>query len=221
MLSAQWRSFLRPYYGDEAFERLLARAEAAYAEGTVYPPRQQLFSAFAATPPQAVRAVILGQDPYHEPGQANGLAFSVPDGAALPPSLRNIYRELSSDLGVPAPAGGDLRPWAAQGVLLLNAALTVEAHAAGSHRALGWQEFTDAVIRSLEQAPQPIAFILWGGWAGKKAALTASAHPRLVLQGPHPSPLSAYRGFFGSRPFSAVNEFLLAHGEPPIRWTGR
>ena len=166
-----------------------------------------------------MRAVILGQDPYHEPGQANGLAFSVADGVRLPPSLRNIFEELRTDCGVAPRASGDLTPWAEQGVFLLNSSLSVQAGAAGSHQAFGWQTFTDAVVAALAKLPQPVAFILWGAHAQKKAAIAqSSSYPRLVLQSPHPSPLSAYRGFFGSRPFSAVNEFLVQHGEQAIRW---
>jgi len=215
-LPAPWAALTRP--DPDRFSALSAQVEAAYAAAEVYPPRECLFSALEAAPPSAVRCVILGQDPYHAPGQAHGLCFSVPEGTPLPRSLRNIYRELSDDLGVPAPAGGCLLPWARQGVLLLNSVLTVQAGSAGSHRDLGWQWLTDALIASMSVLPQPIAFVLWGGWARGKAPLTASAHPRLVIESAHPSPLSASRGFFGSRPFSAVNAFLTQHGEAPIRW---
>lgn len=215
-LPAAWAALLQP--DPAAFAALSARVEAAYASETVYPPRAQLFAALEATPPQAVRCVILGQDPYHQPGQAHGLSFSVPPGTALPRSLRNIYRELSDDLSIPAPAGGCLLPWARQGVLLLNSVLTVRAGQAGSHEKLGWQWLTDGLIASLAGLEQPIAFVLWGGWARSKAPLTASPHPRLVLQSAHPSPLSARRGFFGSRPFSAVNRFLIQQGGQPIDW---
>ncbi|MBR2896469.1 MAG: uracil-DNA glycosylase [Oscillospiraceae bacterium] len=205
-----------PFAGDSELQKKVAEA---YAAGTVYPPRERVFSAFSLTPPEAVRVVILGQDPYHEEGQANGLAFSVGDGVPLPPSLRNIFRELREDVGAQPPAGGDLSGWAKQGVLLLNAVLTVNAGAANSHANFGWQEFTDRVAASLGDLPQPIAFVLWGAQAQKKAAVAAaSPYPRLVLSAPHPSPLSAYRGFFGSRPFSQINAFLEAHGEAPIRW---
>ena len=197
----------------------MQRVDEAYRTGTVYPPRQELFAAFRLTPPERVRVVILGQDPYHEPGQANGLSFSVAPGVRLPPSLRNIFEELRTDCGVAPRASGDLTPWAEQGVFLLNSSLSVQAGAAGSHQAFGWQTFTDAVVAALAKLPQPVAFILWGAHAQKKAAIAqSSSYPRLVLQSPHPSPLSAYRGFFGSRPFSAVNEFLVQHGEAPVRW---
>ena len=210
-----WESYVNP----ADFGPLFERVEHAYADSEVYPPRQQLFSAFALTPPEQVRAVILGQDPYHEPGQANGLAFSVRPGVKLPPSLVNIYKERETDLGIAPSLDGDLTHWAQQGVLLLNTVLTVERGKANSHKDLGWQEFTDSVIASLTGLPQPIAFVLWGAQAQKKAkAAAASPYPRLILQTPHPSPLSAYRGFFGSRPFSQINEFLTAHGEAPIDW---
>lgn len=203
----------------ERFESLFQRVELAYDQAEIYPPREQLFSAFALTPPEAVRAVVLGQDPYHEPGQAHGLAFSVQPGVKAPPSLVNIYKERESDLGIPPSPDGNLTAWAKQGVLLLNTVLTVERGRANSHKDFGWQEFTDTVIASLAELPQPVAFVLWGSQARKKAkAAAASPCPRLILEAPHPSPLSAYRGFFGSRPFSRINEFLTAHGEAPIDW---
>ena len=214
-----WQTRLQPELDKPYFAALMQRVDEAYRTGTVYPPRQELFAAFRLTPPERVRVVILGQDPYHEPGQANGLAFSVAPGVRLPPSLRNIFEELRTDCGVTPPDSGDLTPWAEQGVFLLNSSLSVQAGAAGSHQSFGWQTFTDAVAASLAGLPQPVAFILWGAHAQKKAAIAqASRYPRLVLQSPHPSPLSAYRGFFGSRPFSAVNEFLVQHGEAPVRW---
>ena len=198
---------------------LCEKTEAACAASTVYPPREDVFAAFRLTPPERVRAVILGQDPYHEPGQAMGLSFSVPEGTALPKSLQNIYRELSADLGCAPPETGDLTAWAEQGVFLLNSVLTVEAHRAGSHRAFGWEHFTDAVIAATNALPQPVAFLLWGNYAIKKAGLIHTEAPRLVLTSAHPSPLSAYRGFFGSRPFSKINEFLAEQGETPVRWS--
>ena len=215
-----WQTRLQPELDKPYFAALMQRVDEAYRTGTVYPPRQELFAAFRLTPPERVRVVILGQDPYHEPGQANGLAFSVAPGVRLPPSLRNIFEELrTEDCGVTPPDSGDLTPWAEQGVFLLNSSLSVQAGAAGSHQAFGWQTFTDAVVAALAKLPQPVAFILWGAHAQKKAAIAqSSSYPRLVLQSPHPSPLSAYRGFFGSRPFSAVNEFLVQHGEAPVRW---
>ena len=201
------------------FEELFERVDAAYEAAEVYPPRDQLFTAFALTPPEKVRVVILGQDPYHEPGQAHGLAFSVQKGVKLPPSLVNIYKEREADLGIPPADHGDLTHWAEQGVFLLNTVLTVERAKANSHKSYGWQAFTDQVVASLTELPQPIAFVLWGAQAQKKAAVAAaSSYPRLVLQGPHPSPLSAYRGFFGSKPFSRINAFLTEHGEQAVQW---
>ena len=218
-LPRAWRELLHDKLHTPAFRLLAQRAEAAYAHSTVYPPAELLFSAFSLTPPEAVRVVILGQDPYHEPGQAHGLAFSVQRGTPLPPSLRNIDKELADDLGISPAAHGDLTAWAKQGVFLLNTVLTVEAGKANSHRDLGWQDFTDAVVSRLSDLPQPIAFVLWGAQAQKKAAAAAaSAYPRLILRSAHPSPLSSYRGFFGSRPFSQINAFLEQNGERPIDW---
>ncbi len=214
-----WQPLLRDTLQSEAFAALMARVEQAYASETVYPPRKELFAAFGRTPPERVKCVILGQDPYHEPGQAHGLAFSVPRGVALPPSLRNLLRERETDLGAPCADCGDLSGWAREGVLLLNTVLTVRAGAAGSHAKLGWQAFTDAVVCAISRLPQPVAFVLWGAQAAKKKPLCeASAQARLVLCAPHPSPLSSYRGFFGSRPYSQVNAFLRAQGAEEIDW---
>ena len=214
-----WETLLAPERAKPYFPGLFSAVETAYASArTVYPPREKLFEALRLTPPEKVRCVILGQDPYHEPGQAHGLSFSVPDGTPLPPSLRNIYKELAADLAVESPRSGDLTHWARQGVLLLNAGLTVYEGAAGSHRALGWQHFTDAVIRAADTLPKSIVFILWGGDARKKTALLSKKENRLIIESAHPSPLSSYRGFFGSRPFSRCNEFLTQRGEDPIEW---
>ena len=218
-LPPAWQALLKDELQKPYWCSLEQRLGAAYESGAVYPPAQQLFAAFERTPPTCVRAVILGQDPYHEPGQANGLAFSVSRGVKLPPSLQNIYKELEADLGVPAAKSGDLTSWAQQGVFLLNTVLSVRAHAANSHKDFGWQSFTDAVIAALAELPQPVAFVLWGAQAQKKSALVEkSPYPRLVLQSPHPSPLSAYRGFFGSRPFSQINAFLVSYGFSPVDW---
>ena len=218
-LPSSWDELLGHPFAGEPLRSTLAAAEAAAALETVFPPRGDWFAALELTPPERVRAVILGQDPYHGPGQAMGLAFSVPRGVQLPPSLRNIYKELESDLHCPAPEDGDLTFWAEQGVLLLNTVLTVAEGRANSHARLGWQRFTDELIGALARLPQPIAFVLWGAQAQQKAALAQpSAGPRLVLTAPHPSPLSAHRGFFGSKPFSQVNAFLRAQGEAEIRW---
>lgn len=201
------------------YKVLFEKVDRAYAETEVYPPKAELFSAFALTPPEEVRVVILGQDPYHEPGQAHGLAFSVKEGVKLPPSLVNIYKERETDVGVPQTKNGDLTGWAKQGVLLLNTVLTVEKGKANSHKDFGWQTFTDDVVATVAKLPQPVAFVLWGAQAQKKAAAIAkSDYPRLILQSPHPSPLSSYRGFFGSKPFSQINDFLTSHGENAIQW---
>lgn len=214
-IPASWRGLL----DEEDFLPVFRRAQAAYEAAEVYPPQTEVFAALQLTPPEQVRVVILGQDPYHEPGQAHGLAFSVRKGVKLPPSLVNIYKERESDLEISPSLDGDLTAWARQGVLLLNTVLTVERGKANSHGTLGWQAFTDYAVTRLAELPQPIAFILWGGQAQKKAAsAAASSYPRLILQAPHPSPLSAYRGFFGSCPFSQVNRFLAEHNEPKIHW---
>ena len=219
VLPPAWRALLREETEKPYWKALAERVDAAYEAGTVYPPRAMLFSAFERTPPDKVRVVILGQDPYHEPGQAHGLAFSVRRGVKLPPSLRNIYQELESDLGISPAKDGDLSAWARQGVLLLNTVLTVESGKANSHKSFGWQRFTDAVLAACAALPQPVAFVLWGGQAQKKAPLLeGSAAPRLILQSAHPSPLSSYRGFFGSRPFSQINAFLRENGEAEIDW---
>ena len=224
-----WESvFCRHLYDDttgrfanEQTERLLCFVRKEYGTASVYPAPENVFCAFRQTPREQVRVVILGQDPYHEPGQAQGLSFSVPDGMRLPPSLRNIYKEMYADLGVdeqtPLPTSGDLSVWAAQGVLLLNAVLTVRQGEAASHRAQGWEAFTDAVLCELDKDATPKVFLLWGRDArSKRRLLKSPAH--LVLESEHPSPLSAWRGFFGSRPFSATNDYLIAHGCAPIDW---
>ena len=213
-----WAPFFAAECAKPYFAALDAFVTEAAAHTTVYPAAENIFAAFAACPAAGIRAVILGQDPYHEPGQAMGLAFSVPQGERLPPSLRNIFMELHTDLGLPQPSGGDLTPWAERGVLLLNTVLTVGRGAANSHAAWGWQRFTDAVLAAMAALPQPVAFVLWGSQAQKKRPLLQSAAPRLVLCAPHPSPLSSYRGFFGSRPFSQINAFLQENGEQAIDW---
>ena len=204
--------FKKPYY-----RKLYNAVREAYMTTVVYPPADDIFNAFEFTPLSRVKAVILGQDPYHGPGQAHGLCFSVRPSVEIPPSLVNIYQELHDDLGCRIPNNGYLKKWADQGVLLLNTVLTVQAHRAGSHRGIGWEEFTDAAIRVLNEQDRPMVFILWGRPAQmKKPMLTNPNH--LILEAPHPSPLSAYRGFFGSRPFSRTNRFLEEHGITPIDW---
>lgn len=191
---------------------------AEHAAGkAIYPPKAQIFNAFAHTDFDQVRVVILGQDPYHGPNQAHGLSFSVPAGVPHPPSLRNIFTELASDLGQSINPSGDLSGWAKQGVLLLNATLTVEQGKAGSHQQQGWEEFTDAAIRALNEHCQGIVFVLWGSYAQKKGAFIDNRRHR-VLKSVHPSPLSSYRGFFGSRPFSQINQYLIQQGQTPINW---
>lgn len=183
----------------------------------VFPPADEVFAALHLTPFAAVKVVILGQDPYHGPGQANGLCFSVRPGQEHPPSLQNIFAELESDLGIPRPSSGSLEPWAREGVLLLNTTLTVRARSAGSHQGKGWETFTDEVIQAVSSRDEPVVFILWGAHARKKKALIdTSLHA--VIESPHPSPLSAHRGFFGSRPFSRANEALRAAGREPVDW---
>lgn len=216
-LPPPWRDFLAGSGAEKALDRVADFLSREMFHEEVFPREEDWFAAFQAVAPDDVRVIILGQDPYHEEGQAHGLAFSVAAGTAVPPSLRNIFRELADDVGVSAPASGDLSAWAANGVLLLNSVLTVRAGAAGSHSGRGWEEFTDCVISRLSRDHRPRVFILWGSWAGKKAALIDEAR-HLVLRSAHPSPLSASRGFFGSRPFSRANEFLTARGEPPVPW---
>jgi uracil-DNA glycosylase len=217
-----WRSVLAPALGAPEARRLGGWLTAEESAGKViYPPRGQRLAALALTPLAAVRCVILGQDPYHGPGQAHGLAFSVQAGVRPPPSLVNIYKELEGDLGLPRPASGDLTPWAKQGVLLLNNTLTVEAGQAGSHAGRGWDAITDACVAAVSERAEPAVFILWGSHAKKKAsrvpALARASH-HLVLTAAHPSPLSAHNGFFGSRPFSQTNTFLLECGRGEIDW---
>jgi uracil-DNA glycosylase len=187
------------------------------ARHTVYPPRGQVFTALRLTPYAQVKVLLLGQDPYHGPGQAHGLAFSVAPGVAPPPSLRNMFKELQTDVGAPPPRDGSLTPWAEQGVLLLNAVLTVRAGEANSHAGRGWEHFTDAVIRAVGHKQEPVVFLLWGRYAQKKRPLIDTAR-HTVLEGVHPSPLSAKKGFFGSRPFSRANAALEAAGRTPVHW---
>lgn len=217
-LHPSWQSvigqeFNQPYM--QALTDFLEQEEAA--NKIIYPPSPLLFNAFNHTPFQDVRVVIIGQDPYHGDGQAHGLSFSVPAGIKPPPSLVNIFKEISSDLGITMSGSGDLSPWAAQGVLLLNATLTVEQANAGSHQKRGWEMFTDAVITALNTQRKNLVFVLWGSYAQKKgAAIDTKKH--LVLQSVHPSPLSAHRGFFGNYQFSQINQYLTQHGQAPIHW---
>ena len=218
-INGDWYEALKGEFKKPYYKTLFNTVNEEYRTRQIFPPANDIFNAFHLTPLKDVKVVILGQDPYHEPGQANGLSFSVNPGVKLPPSLRNIFAELQSDCDITPPDSGDLTTWAKQGVFLLNSSLTVEAGKAASHKDFGWQTFTDAVVQRLAALPQPVAFVLWGAHAQKKAVIAArSPYPRLVLQAPHPSPLSAYRGFFGSRPFSQINAFLAQHGQKQIDW---
>ena len=218
-IDPSWYAVLQPQFEAPYFAELKQFLVAERAQHTCYPPGSKIFNAFDSTPFDKVKVVILGQDPYHEPGQAMGLCFSVPQGIQVPPSLVNIITEINTDLGVDIPKTcGDLSGWAEQGVLLLNATLTVRAHQAGSHQRHGWETFTDAAIQALSQQRTGIVFLLWGSYAiAKRALIDQSRH--LVLTAPHPSPLSAYRGFFGCRHFSQANAYLQAQGQQPIDWT--
>ncbi len=216
-ISNDWLEPLKPEFAKPYYRKLYATVVQEYHTHQIFPPANDLFHAFEATPLHNVKAVILGQDPYHGMGQAHGLCFSVRPEVEIPPSLVNIYQELHDDLGCYIPDNGYLEKWARQGVLLLNTVLTVRAHQANSHRNIGWEEFTDAAIRILNDQDRPIVFILWGTPAQRKAAMLHNPK-HLILKAPHPSPLSAYRGFFGSRPFSKTNDFLIAHGVEPIDW---
>ncbi len=212
-----WKSRLNPEFEKEYFVRLSGFIKDEYRNARIYPPGSLIFNAFDVCPFGNVKAVILGQDPYHGPGQAHGLCFSVKDGVDFPPSLINIFKEIESDIGIPRPVSGDLTRWAKQGILLLNATLTVRAHQAGSHQKKGWEEFTDYVIRVLNSEKENIVFFLWGAYAQKKGeSIDRSRH--LVLESVHPSPLSASRGFFGNRHFSRCNDFLVSKGIVPIDW---
>ncbi|WP_067461714.1 uracil-DNA glycosylase [Actinomadura macra] len=216
LLPGDWRERLDPLLDPLATAALGAFVAGEYDEQTVYPPREDLFNAFRHCPFDRARVLILGQDPYHGPGQAHGLSFSVREGVRLPPSLRNIYKELASDLEIPPATSGDLTRWADQGVLLLNAVLTVRGGDAGSHAGKGWEDFTDAAIRALNDKTDRVVFVLWGAYARKKARLiTGPQHT--VIESAHPSPLSAKK-FFGTRPFSAVNKALVDAGQPEIDW---
>ena len=216
-IEASWKRRLAPEIKQAYFEQLTDFVRQEYEAARIYPPGSRIFAAFDACPFEDVKVVILGQDPYPGPKQANGLAFSVNEGVRVPPSLVNIYKELESDLGVQPPATGNLQRWAEQGVLLLNAALTVRQGRAGSHQGKGWEQFTDAVIRILSEQREHLVFILWGAYAQRKGAvIDRSRH--LVIESPHPSPLSASRGFFGSRPFSRANAYLEQLGLGGIQW---
>ena len=213
-----WKTQLETEFGKPYFEQLTAAVRQEYRQTTCYPPGPLIFNAFNLCPFDNVKVVIIGQDPYHEPGQAHGLSFSVQDGVMFPPSLQNIFKEIQNDLGTPVPTTGNLSRWASQGVLLLNATLTVRAHQANSHSTLGWQSFTDAAIRALATRRQHLVYMLWGGYARSKAYMI-DRQRNLVLESVHPSPLSANRGgWFGNHQFSTANRYLAEHGIEPIKW---
>ncbi len=220
-IEVSWKAVLKEEFGKDYFNTLTEFVRSEYQHAIVYPPPKNIFRAFELTPFDKVEVVILGQDPYHGPKQANGLCFAVEEGVNLPPSLQNIFKELSSDCSLPfealAKKGGSLEDWAKQGVLLLNATLTVQAHKAGSHQGKGWEQFTDAVIRKLSEEKEHLVFILWGNYAKQKGAhIDRSKH--LVIESAHPSPFSAASGFFGSKPFSKTNAYLAMKGKEIINW---
>ncbi len=217
-IEPSWKAALAEEFEKPYFKELATFVRNEYLSKKVYPPAKFVFHAFELCPFDAVKVVILGQDPYHGPGQAHGLSFSVREGIRMPPSLQNIYKEIADDVGGEIPNHGNLEHWAAQGVLLLNATLTVRASAAGSHQNKGWETFTDAVIKTISDTKESVVFILWGNYArAKKALIDMSKH--CIIESPHPSPFSAQHGFFGSRPFSKTNEYLKSNGKEPIAWT--
>jgi len=216
-IDESWREVLQPEFDKPYFELLTSFVRNEYRTKQCFPPARLIFNAFDSCPFDKVRVVIIGQDPYHDVGQAHGLCFSVNDGVAIPPSLLNIYKELNRDLGIPVPSSGNLMHWAQQGVLLLNATLTVVAHQPGSHQNKGWEELTDAAIQALNTRREHLVYLLWGSYAQRKGQYI-DCRRNLVLTAPHPSPLSAHRGFIGCGHFSATNKYLIQHGEPPINW---
>ncbi len=217
MIGNSWDNYLKDEYEKPYFKELMKFIDEEYKTKTVYPPKNEIFNAFKYTPYEKVKVVILGQDPYHEEGQAEGLSFSVKNEIGRPPSLQNIFKELESDLGIKVSNNNSLVPWAFEGVLLLNSVLTVLKGAAASHASKGWETFTDDVIKIINEKEDPVVFILWGNYArSKKVLITNKRH--LVLESPHPSPFSAYHGFFGSKPFSKTNEFLKKNGIKEINW---
>lgn len=216
-IESSWKQHLAEEWDKDYFVKLTDFVRQEYRTKTIFPPAAKIFAAFDACPFDHVKVVILGQDPYHDVGQANGLCFSVEPGIPMPPSLINIFKEIKSDIGTEMPENGDLSRWAEQGVLLLNATLTVEAHKAASHQGKGWEEFTDEVIMRLANDRENLVFMLWGSYAIKKGAFI-DRNRHLVLTSPHPSPLSAYRGFFGNKHFSKANEYLTLHKKEPITW---
>jgi uracil-DNA glycosylase len=216
-INHEWKKLLGEEFEKPYFEALVEFVRGEYATRTIYPAGGNIFRALDLCPPSKVKVVIIGQDPYHGEGQANGLCFSVNDGVPFPPSLRNIFKEINADLGTPIPTSGNLERWAEQGVLLLNSTLTVRAHQAASHAGHGWEQFTDAIIASLTRERRGVVYMLWGAYAARKGAIVNPAE-NLILRSAHPSPLSAYNGFFGSRHFSQANAYLQSQGLDPIIW---
>lgn len=216
-IEPSWKERLQEEFDKPYFENLIAFVKQEYRSYRVFPPGNLIFNAFNLCPFDKVKVVLIGQDPYHELGQAHGLCFSVNDGVPFPPSLVNIFKEINTDIGAPVPQSGNLTRWAEQGVLLLNATLTVREHVAGSHQRRGWEDFTDAVIRILSRERDGLVFILWGSYAQSKSYLIDSSR-HLILRSAHPSPLSAYRGFFGNHHFSLTNNYLVQQGQTPIKW---
>lgn len=216
-IAEDWKEVLREEFSKLYFDELVDFVKQEYASGVVYPAGQNIFRAFDKCPFDKLKVVIIGQDPYHGPGQANGLCFSVARGVQFPPSLQNIFKEVQSDIGTPVPESGELDRWAEQGVLLLNAVLTVRAHQAASHAGRGWEKFTDAVVRAIAERKKEVVYMLWGSYAQKKGAI-ADPQSNLILKAVHPSPLSAYRGFFGCKHFSEANKYLESVGKSPIEW---
>ena len=216
-IEESWKAHLQPEFEKDYFRTLTEFVKSEYSQYTIYPPGKLIFNAFNLCPFEKLKVVIIGQDPYHGEGQANGLCFSVNDGIPFPPSLQNIFQEISTDIGTPVPSTGNLDRWAEQGVLLLNSVLTVRAHQAASHAGRGWETFTDAVVRAIAERKTGIVYMLWGSYAQRKGAI-ASPLNNCILKAVHPSPLSVYRGFFGCRHFSQANEYLLSHGKEPIVW---
>lgn len=216
-IAQDWKELLKEEFDKPYFEELISFVKEEYATRRIYPRGSNIFRAFDKCPVDKLKVVIIGQDPYHGPGQANGLCFSVADGVPFPPSLRNIFQEVSTDTGAPIPSSGNLDRWAEQGVLLLNAVLTVREHEAASHAGRGWEQFTDAVVRAIAARKEGIVYLLWGSYAQRKGAI-ADPQKNCILKSVHPSPLSVYRGFWGCKHFSKANDYLIAHGQTPINW---
>ena len=216
-IAEDWKEILKDEFSKPYFEELVSFVKQEYASGEVFPAGRNIFRAFDKCPFDKLKVVIIGQDPYHGEGQANGLCFSVSEGVPFPPSLKNIFKEVSDDIGTPIPRSGELDRWAEQGVLMLNAVLTVRAHNAASHAGRGWEKFTDAVVKAIAERKQGVVYMLWGSYAQRKGAI-ANPKQNLILHAVHPSPLSAYRGFFGCKHFSQANNYLVSIGKEPIQW---